>query len=284
MESMMAIQRLKKALAEIPTLAQTTNPTPEFNQWYRYTETSIVKIFGESSSHVDQFRESLAVLVGNQSAHSTKSDLMLQEFLARNQDKNVSVKTPYTRALESAASILASFIQEIETYGEDGSQPITPYNAPKSNEMNTDKVFVVHGRDEGTKQTVTGVIKQLGLGAVVLGDQPSKGRTVIEKFEEEAEEVGFAVVLLTPDDEGRLRGKDIELKPRARQNVIFELGYFARTLGRDRVCALMKEDVEIPSDYSGVMYISMDDPGAWKLELTRELREAGFDVDANDLM
>ena len=62
MDSIMAIQRLKKALAEIPALVQTTYPAPEFNQWYRYTETSIAKIFGENSSHVDQFRESLAGL------------------------------------------------------------------------------------------------------------------------------------------------------------------------------------------------------------------------------
>lgn len=117
-----------------------------------------------------------------------------------------------------------------------------------------------------------------------MEEQPNQGRTIIEKFEEEAQKVGFAVVLLTPDDEGRLRGGDNEYKPRARQNVIFELGYFAGVLGRHRVCALMKEDVEIPSDYDGLLYISMGDPDAWKLRLSRELREAGFDVDANALI
>ena len=91
---------------------------------------------------------------------------------------------------------------------------------------------------------------------------------------------GLAVVLLTPDDEGRLQG-GTDLKPRARQNVIFELGYFAGILGRNRVCALTKGDVEIPSDYDGVIYITLDDSGGWKLRIVKELKAAGFDVDAN---
>jgi predicted nucleotide-binding protein len=88
-------------------------------------------------------------------------------------------------------------------------------------------------------------------------------------------------VLLTPDDEGRQAGSNTELRPRARQNVILELGYFVGLLKRERVCALYKGDLELPSDWDGVVWVRMDDRGAWKLELARELKAAGFDVDLN---
>lgn len=173
-------------------------------------------------------------------------------------------------------------IEEIEEYWEGDTE--RPYGFSRDEQIDTKRVFVVHGRDDGTRQAVARVIEQLGLDAVLLDEQPNQGRTVIKKFEEEAGEVGFAVVLLTPDDEGRLRGENNELSPRARQNVVFELGYFAASLGRNRVCALRKNDVEIPSDYQGVIYIPMDDAGGWRFQLARELQAAGFEADANRLL
>ena len=276
-----AIQRLRKALNEVPELMQTMYATPEFDQWYRYTDNTIVEIFGESSCHIGQFREPLAGIVGNQSTHSTESELMSQEFLASNQGKIVSVEIPYTRALKSAASILESFIQEIERYGEDASQPIASSNVPKGGKMNTNKVFVVHGRDEGTKSTVARFLENKNLEPVILSEQPDEGLTIIEKFEKHAQSVRFAVVLLTPDDVGALQGDENDLKPRARQNVILELGYFIGYLGRPRVCALLKGEVEKPSDYYGVIYIHMDDHGAWQQQLVKNLKAADMDVNAN---
>ncbi len=91
----------------------------------------------------------------------------------------------------------------------------------------------------------------------------------------------FAVVLLTGDDEARLRGTSNELLPRARQNVILELGYFLGRLGRRRVCALCESGVEIPSDYQGVLFMLIDPSERWRFDLVRELKAAGFDVDAN---
>jgi len=116
---------------------------------------------------------------------------------------------------------------------------------------------------------------------IILREQPNKGRTLIEKFEDYAD-VGFAIVLLTPDDKGGPKNCGAsDLKPRARQNVVFELGYFIGRLGRNRVCALYLEGVEIPSDYSGVVYTKMDPSGAWRLEIAKELKAAGFSVDMN---
>ena len=116
---------------------------------------------------------------------------------------------------------------------------------------------------------------------VILHEQPNKGRTIIEKFEDYAG-VGFAVILLTSDDVGKLNDDGAsELKPRARQNVILELGFFLGKLGRQRVCPLVKGNVETPSDYDGVVYTNFDDAGGWQLKLVRELKSAGFNVDAN---
>jgi predicted nucleotide-binding protein len=146
-------------------------------------------------------------------------------------------------------------------------------------ELDSKKVFLVHGRDEAVKFAVARFLEKLGLEPVILHEQPNKGQTVIEKFEANSD-VRFAVVLLTPDDEGRATtGKD--LKPRARQNVILELGYFIGKLRRARVCALYKEGVDLPSDIHGVIYVPYDGAGGWCLELAKELKAAGIDVDLN---
>ena len=133
-------------------------------------------------------------------------------------------------------------------------------------------------RDRGARETVARFLENLGLEPVILSETPAMGRTIIEKFEEHSQ-VGFAIVLLTPDDVGSLRGYDREARPRARQNVIFELGFFVGRLGRGGVCALTRGDVEIPSDYAGVEYIHFDESDGWKEKLRRELETAGLPVD-----
>jgi len=143
------------------------------------------------------------------------------------------------------------------------------------------RIFVVHGRDEATRHNVARLLERLDLDPVILHEQPDKARTIIEKFEVYAD-VSFAVVLLTGDDVGGLADlcRD-NLVKRARQNVIFELGYFVARLGRERVCALRQEDVEMPSDYAGILYITLDSGGAWKVQLAKELQAAGLPVDLN---
>jgi predicted nucleotide-binding protein len=138
------------------------------------------------------------------------------------------------------------------------------------------EIFIVHGHDDEAKETVARYIEKLGGRAVILHEQPNSGRTLIEKFEKHAN-VEFAIVLLTPDDMGGKSPKT--LKFRARQNVIFELGFFFGKLGRNKVCALHKEEVEIPSDVQGVVYIPMDKAGAWRMTLLRELKAAELPLD-----
>jgi predicted nucleotide-binding protein len=141
------------------------------------------------------------------------------------------------------------------------------------------KVFLVHGHDEAARETVARFVERLGLELVILHEQASQGRTVIEKLERHGN-VSFAIVLLTPDDEGRKAGSH-SLRPRARQNVVLELGYFIGRLGRSAVCALYKGDIEIPSDYLGVVFTPLDEGGGWRLSLAQEMKVAGLDVDLN---
>jgi len=143
------------------------------------------------------------------------------------------------------------------------------------------RVFLVHGHDELALQETARFLEKLKQEVIVLREQPNRGRTIIEKFEDYAD-VGFAVVLLTGDDRGgTIATPFVGQKPRARQNVVFEMGYFIGRLGRNRVCILFRPGVEIPSDYSGVLYQELDDKGAWRLELARELKAAGLNVDMN---
>ncbi|MDD9988065.1 MAG: nucleotide-binding protein [Spirochaetaceae bacterium] len=144
------------------------------------------------------------------------------------------------------------------------------------------RVFVVHGHDEAPREMVARQISDLGLEPVILHEQPNQGMTVIEKLEANGN-VGYAVIVLTPDDIGR--GKlESEEKPRARQNVILELGYFLARLGRKKVIAFSKDEVEIPSDYMGVVYVPFDDAGGWRIRLGKELQNAGYDIDWNRIM
>jgi predicted nucleotide-binding protein len=149
-------------------------------------------------------------------------------------------------------------------------------------ERNT-RVFLVHGHDVGAKESAARFLEKIKLEPMILHEQANEGRTVIEKFEAHAN-VGFAVVLLTPDDVGASVGAKDRLLGRARQNVILELGYFTGKLGRGRVCALYKTGVEIPSDFHGVLFIEFDEAGAWKTKLAQELVQGGMQIDIQGLL
>jgi predicted nucleotide-binding protein len=143
------------------------------------------------------------------------------------------------------------------------------------------KVFVVHGHDEGARETVARFLEKIGFEPIILHEQPNRGLTVIEKFIAEGD-VSFVVVLLTPDDFGAKNGEDA--RPRPRQNVLLELGYFIGRLGREKVCALKRGDMELPSDFAGVVYESFDAANGWKHALGRELQASGHEIDWNILM
>jgi predicted nucleotide-binding protein len=135
-------------------------------------------------------------------------------------------------------------------------------------------IFVVHGHDEARRSEVTAFLRQVTkLGVVIMNEKANLGRTVIEKFEQNAARAVYAVVLLTGDDEGGPVGNSNRHR-RARQNVIFELGFFIGAIGRRRVTVLYEEGVELPSDLSGVLWVPLDKKGSWKPKLAKELKYA----------
>lgn len=193
------------------------------------------------------------------------------------------VQDAYKKGIDETLVKLRSLKDTLEEKLEDMgaaevSAPQTP--PPGKASVGSRRVFVVHGQDEIAKNQAARFLSQIGLEPVILHEQPSGGRTVIEKLETYID-VEFALVLLTPDDIGHAKDHPEEAKSRARQNVILELGLFLGALGRNRVCALYKGDIEVPSDYQGVVYVPMDDADGWKFLVAREIGQAGLDVDLN---
>jgi predicted nucleotide-binding protein len=156
----------------------------------------------------------------------------------------------------------------------------------KTDVKSSNRIFIVHGHDEAMKQAVARTVEKIGLEPIILHEKPSEGRTIIEKFTDYSD-VSFAIVLLSPDDVAYPKDQSPkDAKLRARQNVIFELGFFIGKLGRNRVLVLYQEEknFEMPSDYSGVLYTPYDDSGRWQFDLVKELKACGYNVDANKLL
>jgi predicted nucleotide-binding protein len=164
----------------------------------------------------------------------------------------------------------------------------------EANPQRRSTVFIVHGHDPAAKEELARFIHKLDLQPIILDEQPDRSTSAMEKLEEAAPSVDFAVVLLTPDDLGASR-QDLDsrrepgekvagLKPRGRQNVLLELGYYVGRLGRQRVFVLRKGGLEIVSDFSdwhGIICKEMDSHGGWKQKLCQVLKAAGFQVDLN---
>lgn len=185
------------------------------------------------------------------------------------------------RTVSKYEAYLIALLEEIEKHTSNILQKSPEAETVKRKEQPTpigNRVFIVHGRDRGTKEQVARFLEKLELEPIILHEQPNEGRTIIEKFEDYSD-VAYAVVLLTPDDVGKLASAKIKPRPRARQNVVFELGFFIGKLGRQRVCALYQKDVQLPSDFHGVVYVPLDESGAWKMSLARELKAARLKVD-----
>ena len=266
------IERLKKRLVELQafdTTAMKEKHPPELTALEKSIERSIEKTFGAATTDAARFSgaASLAYSPSFFIADGYSEPTPLSEYVTGTREN-----------IREAEALLQQAIQGLEEdYAEAAARgavtvpKVAPARAPSR------KVFVVHGHDEGARESVARFLEKLGFKAIILHEQANQGRTIIEKIEANSD-VSFAVVLLTGDDEGRKKGGD-EMRSRARQNVILELGYFVGILGREHVCALKRGDVEIPSDFGGVVYEQFDDNGGWKAALGKELEAAGHSID-----
>ena len=187
----------------------------------------------------------------------------------------------YKSSIRDKIAYIKGFIQRMNIIPcKVESQAVSPKETIKKD---TNKVFIVHGHDSNTRNEAELLVKQLGFEPVVLFKQPNMGDTIIEKLLRESSEAAFAIVLYTKCDEGKAV-EEVDLKPRARQNVVFEHGLMCGLLGRKRVVALVEEGVEIPGDLSGIVYITLDSAKRWQFDVAREMKASGMPVDLNRLM
>ena len=248
------IEKAERMLASRPIAENDTS------QWDILTDNYLQKAFGKFSSNVTSVMQ-----VGK------------YEIIPMNADEEWR-EGKLAKTLQTKVSKLRGLVELLQTKNQlEGTETPSDRKPP----IHIDSIFLVHGHDNGLLHEVARFLEMLKQKVIVLREQPSSGRTIIEKFVDYST-VGYAIVLLTPDDRGGIASATYETQQvRARQNVVFELGYFIGKLGRNRVTALHLADVEIPSDYSGVAFVMIDDRGAWRLELAKELKAAGFNIDMN---
>lgn len=239
----------------------------ERRSWVEYVDTLLKRMFS-SSQFADEFSGRTGVSAGS---------ISLSPSLGQQVADYRKTVREYTRRLRSIRDRLEFF-------------NISEQTSPKEEIQNekgspqTRRVFIVHGHDTGAREGVARFIDRLGLESVILHERVNQGASLLEKVLREATTAEYAVILLTPDDLGAKVGEPDKLLPRARQNVILELGLFIGMLGPDRVCALKAADVEVPSDYAGIVYVPYDDSEAWKLQLGAELQAVWSDIDLNKVV
>lgn len=217
----------------------------------------------------------LLVKASNRSAHEIANEARQESYQRGCALIIVSDEDMITYS-EEMQDITSELIKEVKQCSTAKRQTIIP----SRDIADRSKVFIVHGRENSTKLEVARFIERLGFVPIILNEQPNEGMTIIEKIEKYSD-VGYGVVLYTPCDIGYMKDDESNKKYRARQNVVFEHGYLVAKLGRENVTTLVRSGVETPNDISGVVYIDFDEKGAWKFDLARNLKNAGYDVDMN---
>lgn len=247
-------EKLKEVSDEINKLIElkVSSEKPEFIAWKNKTERLLIKIFGKDSYEHMEFKNtsfSLSVWVLN---------------------------TPDSAFVNACKEGLLVSKAVFETYLSDLNEGEP--NKQESLSDNYAKVFIVHGHDGEIKESVARLVEKQGITPIILHEQANQGQTIIEKIEYNAD-VSGAICLFTADDEGKSK-KESDYKQRARQNVVFEAGYFIGKFGRNKVMLIADKDIEIPSDLNGVVY---SDSGHWKFSVLQELKAMGYNIDYNKI-
>lgn len=249
-------EKFKEIYNEIDVLMEqkVRKSTPQFQAWHSKAERFLTKHYGEESYEVKKFKSfnfSL-VLYGSETPESA-----------------------FIRACQKDLCIVkAIFEQYLEDIQEEND------NIPKIIQTDADysKVFIVHGHDGELKEAVARVLEKQGIKAIILSEQVNRGATIIEKIETNSDVKG-AICLFTSDDFGKEKSETTD-NYRARQNVVFETGYFVGKIGRDNTVLVADSDVELPSDLQGYVYT---DRNEWKFKLLKELKAIGYCIDYNKI-
>ncbi|MGD1860192.1 MAG: TIR domain-containing protein [Leptolyngbyaceae cyanobacterium] len=256
-----AYERLKELHEEAESATYAWIDTGKSTEWRQKVQSAFRRLFGDDCEQLKAFnRVNYSPIMFSM---GTPDSVFHDSFMG---------------GMKTSMGIIRSAIQEYEDYELDSAGAATLSTTAESL-TETRKVFVVHGHDNEMKETVARFLERIAFEPIILHEQASAGDTIIEKFERNAD-VGYAVVLLSPDDVGAVKTKRDTLQPRARQNVVLELGYFVGRLGRSHVCPLVRGPLEVPSDFHGVVYVPFQGED-WKIYLVKELKHLGFDIDAN---
>ncbi|MGF7158407.1 putative nucleotide-binding protein [Rhodoligotrophos appendicifer] len=251
-------RRYDRVKAFDPEKISRTNPWAEVQALSAYIDDGLAQVFGQDTPEFLRYRAA--------------TDFLWQT--------NVNFPTPHEEIVSSLNECKEQSLRLLYAAMESVSDRIitAPADNTSASEqtMRSRKVFIVHGHDGHPREAVARLLERLHFQAIILMEQANQGSTIIEKIER-YKDVGFAVVLLTPDDFGGKVGFNPASRPR--QNVLLELGYFLGRLGRPLVFTLKAGEMDLPSDFAGVVWEDFDAGGGWKAKLCRELEAAGFDID-----
>lgn len=227
----------------------------EFITWKIKTERVLERIYGESSKEIKDFKGTIF------------SPLVYVGF----DDNNETDVIACIQGLKETRAKFKAYLEELrDTEEKDNSST----NNPGVVVNDYSKVFIVHGHDGELKEKVARLLENQDIEPIILSEKANLGKTIIEKIEAYADTVGTAICLFTADDEMKDGSK------RARQNVVFETGYFFGKIGRECTIIIAEPETINLSDLSGVVYVNN---AHWEIDVLKELREIGYNIDLNKL-
>lgn len=250
-----AKELIERQMYQIDGLLQLKYNDPEIRKWDNMTEQILIKTFGKPNDNLLDF-----LAARHRSGFVPTDEYGLQE--------------EFKEDLGRCRKLLEGFIEQLDIF----SEPEKTIKEDIKETSMSKKIFIVHGHDTQAQSELALILSRLGFEPIILHEQANEGMTVIEKLEKHSD-VGYAFIILTPDDVGARIDQKENLQHRARQNVVFEFGLFAGKLGRKRVCALYKENIELPSDLHGLLYLPFQSSiNEIQLDIVKELRAAGYEV------
>lgn len=258
------MDKFEKLISQAKKLKHSNAKTdaPEFKVWHNETLCLLERIFGKRSRQSKAFE-----------------DIEFYSFYGCVYPGTFEINP--AKENEYFQKGLDTAILYLENYQSD-EDSIKKQNLPIIKAIDKKSIFIVHGRNESIKAQVSNLLLKLGLKPIILHEQANRGKTIIEKFETNAN-VSASIVLFTDDDVGKYKEEE-KLENRARQNVIFEAGYFIGKLGREHTIILNSPNINIPSDLQGYVYIELDAKQRWHYDLAKELKGIGLEVDLNKLI
>ena len=245
------VETLKQLLHQTQT-GRSTMSSNDQEIWQARIERVIGRLYGKESTELQQIK-----------------DAMEQHFIISNRQSKEERNAYFSELANERFDRIEGMLADLILESKSSSGKIDSSNLQRS-----DNVFIVYGHDEYAALQMEKIIRGFDLNPILLSDQANKGRTLIQKFLEEAKDIAYAFVLFTPDDNVTNQSEEYQ---QARPNVIFELGWFCGKIGLENVSIVCKKGTKIPSDLDGIMRIDYE----FKIEdqykkIMRELKSSNL--------